>query len=369
MKIPYLDLRKDNERYRSAMHHALDSFLDANTYVLGQAMQQFEAEYAAYIGTGHAIGTSNATDSLKLILQGLKIGRGDEVVVPAHTCDATWLAVLAVGATPVGADSELRSHNIDPEAVREAITERTRAIIIVHMNGIPADLGRLAEFGYRQTLHVIEDNSQATGATFRGKRTGTFGVAAAHSFYPTKVLGAFGDGGAITTNEADLATTMKSLRFYGRLAQGSGSTAAHMPGHNMRLDEIQAHWLSLKMPDLDSAIAHRQQLATLYETMLEDVGDIDWPRPHPAASSACHIFSIRTAKRDRLKEYLERQGIGTAIHYARPAHKMPSLFAFQHGQFPNAEAIAAQSLSLPMGSSLSTQSVIQVAEAIKAFFA
>ena len=305
---------------------------------------------------------------MRLILQSLKIGRGDEVIVPAHTCDATWLAVLAVGATPVGADAELHSHNIDAEAVREAITERTRAIIVVHMNGIPADMARLAEFGFRQTLHLIEDNAQATGATFRGKRTGTFGIAAAHSFYPTKVLGAFGDAGAITTNDAKLAETVKSLRFYGRPTQGAGSSAAHIPGHNMRLDEIQAYWLSIKMPALEAAIAHRQHLSTLYETILEDVGDIEWPMPHLAASSASHIFSIRTSKRDRLKEFLERQGIGTAIHYALPAHKMPSLSAFQHLHFPNAKKIAAESLSLPLGTSLSTDSVVQVAEAIKSFF-
>lgn len=343
MQRPYLDLRTVNAPFLAGFEQDLAACIAENQYVLGKGVQAFEEAYAAYIGTEHCIGVGNATDALFLILTALGIGLGDDVLVQAHTCDATWVAIAATGARPVPVDVRYETLNLNPELLPAALTPQTRAVIVVHMNGAPAELAAIAAFCQAHNLPLIEDNAQATGATYRGRRTGSFGLAAAHSFYPTKPLGALGDGGAVTTHHPELADAIRALANYGKPV---GNLRERLLGYNSRLDDLQARFLLRKLPYVDEGIQDRAVRAEQYRKHLAGL-PVQMQELPEGATSAHHLFTILSEDRDLLRQELERMGIGTAIHYGHAPHQLAP-FGYPDEVAPVAARIARETLSLPL---------------------
>lgn len=313
MRTPFLDLRSINARHRTELHKALDRILDSGWLILGDNVAAFENEFAKYCEARHAIGVGNGLDALFLVLRAWNIGVGDEVLVPANTFIATWLAVSNSGATPVAVEPDPTTYNIDPAKLEAAITPRTRAIIAVHLFGQPADMDAIRAVAVRHGLKVLEDAAQAHGARYKGRRIGSLGDAAAFSFYPGKNLGALGDGGAITTDDDQLAEHLHALRNYG----SSIKYVHQIKGFNSRLDELQAAFLRVKLPQLDTDNARRSRIAAAYQEGLRESGLIltgvpAWSEP------VWHLFVVRTPDRDALQAHLARAGIGTLIHYPLP---------------------------------------------------
>jgi dTDP-4-amino-4,6-dideoxygalactose transaminase len=361
--IPFLDLHAINNRDRRAFHEALDRVLDNGWFILGAEVEQFEREFAHYCGARHAIGVANGLDALHLLLRAYGIGRGDEVIVPANTYIATWLAVTYAGATPVPVEPEERSYNIDPARIESAISPRTKAIIPVHLYGLPAEMDAIDRIAKRQGIKVIEDAAQSHGASFEGRRTGSLGDAAAFSFYPGKNLGALGDAGAITTNDDALADRLRALRNYGSRVKYQHE----MLGFNSRLDEVQAAFLRAKLSRLDADNERRTQIAQHYLASLHDVADITLPLVPDTVRPVWHLFVIRHAARDELSRRLKENGIGTMIHYPVAPHCQPAYryLDFASGSFPITERIHAEVLSLPMGPHLSDEQVEEVVRALR----
>ena len=343
MGRPYADLRLVNAPWLAGFEQDLADCLADNCYVLGPAVHRFEEAYGSYIGTEHCIGVGNATDALYLILRALEIGPGHQVLVQAHTCDATWMAIAASGATPVAVDVRLETLNMNPDLLPGLLTPATRAVVCVHMNGSPCELDALLTFCKQHRLPLIEDNAQATGATYKGRRTGSFGLAAAHSFYPTKPLGALGDGGAITTGDPHLAATIRSLANYGKPAMPG---AARLAGINSRLDDLQARFLLRKLPFVDEMAAERAAQAACYGRALAGL-PVVLQKVLPEATSAHHLFTVLHPAREALRAALAEQGVGTAIHYAQAPHQLPP-FAYTDDVAPVAARIARETLSLPL---------------------
>ena len=349
MNIPFLELKPTYLELKDELDDAYRRVMDSGWYLLGEELEAFEMEYAEYCEAKYCIGVGNGLDALHLILRAMDIGQGDEVIVPAHTFIATWLAVSHVGATPVPVDVEPDSFNLDPKLIEAAITARCRAIIPVHLYGQPARMDRILEIAKKHKLKVIEDAAQAHGARFEGKRVGCIGDAAAFSFYPGKNLGALGDGGAITTDDADLANKVKMLRNY-----GSPEKYVHEQlGFNSRLDEIQAAVLNVKLMALDGWNKHRHQLAHFYSENLSQ-GSLVVPKVFPCSEPVWHLYVVRSRERKTLQEKLHASDIGSLIHYPIPPHKQ-QVYAHQysHLSFPVAEKLAEEVLSLPMGPHLS----------------
>ncbi len=343
MARPYADLRLVNAPWLAGFEQDLAACLADNCYVLGPGVQRFEEAYGAYIGTEHCVGVGNGTDALYLILRALEIGPGHQVLVQAHTCDATWMAIAATGATPIPVDVRLDTLNLNPDLLAGLVTPATRAVVCVHMNGSPCELEAIAAFCQAHHLPLIEDNAQATGATYRGRRTGSFGLAAAHSFYPTKPLGALGDGGAVTTGDAQLADTIRSLANYGKpVAPG----APRLAGINSRLDDLQARFLLRKLPFVDELIADRAAQAERYARQLEGL-PVVLQQVLPEATSAHHLFTILHPEREALRAALADAGVGTAVHYAQAPHQLPP-FGYADHAAPVAARIARETLSLPL---------------------
>jgi dTDP-4-amino-4,6-dideoxygalactose transaminase len=307
---------------------------------------------------------ANGLDALHLILRGYGIGAGDEVIVPANTFIATWLAVSLVGARIVPVEPDDSSWNIDPKRIEEAITPRTRAIMPVHLYGVPADMDAIRDIAQRHHLRVIEDAAQAHGARYRGLRAGSLGDAAGFSFYPGKNLGALGDGGAITTNDDELAERLRKLRNYGSSIKYQHDVA----GVNSRLDEIQSAVLRVKLQHLDEDNARRAAVANRYREALADA-PVELVRVPDEAQSVWHLFVVRTPQRDALREYLTSRGIGTQIHYPVPCHRQEAFADQAWPALPVTERLQSQILSLPMAPYLSVDDVAYVAAQVKAFFA
>lgn len=335
-------------------------------YILGKRLLQFEKEYAGYHSVKHSIGVGNGLDALVLSLRALEIGIGDEVIVPANSFIATMLAVTQVGATPILAEPDFRSFNIGVEEIERKITSKTKAIIPVHLYGLPCEMDAILALADKQHLHVIEDNAQAHGATYKNKKTGSFGIVNATSFYPVKPLGAYGDGGAITTSDAELYKKIRLLRNYGSAEKYYYETV----GVNSRLDEIQAGILSIKLTYLENWNEERIQLAAIYASLLKDVNEIVLPESPTDCKHVYHQYVIQTKDRDALQTHLQKQNIETGIHYPVPAHlqKAYNFLNLKKGSLPVTEKLSDTILSLPIYTGMQKSDVEYVCDVIRKFY-
>lgn len=357
MTISFLDLKGPHDELRLELIAAFERVMNSGWYIHGTECKQFEQEFAQYCQAKHCIGVGNGLDALHLILRAYGIGAGDEVIVPSNTYIATWLAASYAGATPVPVEPDERTYNINPELIEAAITPRTKAIMVVHLYGQPADMDAINDIAKKHQLKVIEDAAQAHGARYKGRRVGSLGDAAGFSFYPGKNLGAIGDGGAVTTNDPELADKVRVLGNYGSQIKYHNE----VKGYNSRLDELQAAFLRAKLPVLDAWNARRHAVATQYLSQLDATALVlphvpDWAEP------VWHLFVVRSQQRDALQKQLGAAGIGTMIHYPIPPHLQPAYaeLCYAPGDFPVAEAIHREVLSLPMGPHLGTVNVTKV---------
>jgi dTDP-4-amino-4,6-dideoxygalactose transaminase len=346
---------------------AIQRVLRGGRYLLGPETEAFEAEFAAYIGAAHCLGASSGTEALHLVLRALGMGAGDEVITVSHTAVATVAAIDLCGARPVLVDIEPDGLQLGPAALEPALTARTRAVVLVHLYGQPADIGAVASFCSRRGLRLIEDCAQAHGAFYGDKRVGGCGDAAAFSFYPTKNLGAIGDGGAVVTNDPAIAATVRALRQYGWREQRYVSAE---PGWNARLDELQAAILRVKLRALDADNARRRAVAGVYAEILAEVHGLTLPAEFPGRPSVYHQYVVRCAGRDALAEHLRAANIQTLVHYPVPVHRQPAYAArdLAIGAMTETERAAREVLSLPMYPELELEDVRLVAQEIKAFF-
>ena len=365
MKIPFLDLKAPYKELKEELDSAYSRVMDAGWFVLGEEVDAFEQEFASYCKAKYCISLGNGLDALHLILRAYNIGAGHEVIIPANTYIATWLAVSYAGATVVPLEPDIHTYNLDPRRIESAITERTRAIMPVHLYGQPAKMDAILEIARKYKLKVIEDAAQAHGAFFYGRPAGTLGDAAAWSFYPGKNLGAMGDGGAVTTNDSDLAEKIRMLRNYGSRVKYYNE----VKGYNSRLDSLQAAFLRVKLRHLDEWNRRRQNIARQYLDGLMELSDIIAPVVLDGVEPSWHLFVIRHARRDALQNHLKQAGIDTLIHYPVPPHlsEAYSDLGSRAGDYPITEEIAQTILSLPMGPHLAQESVETVVDELKSF--
>lgn len=360
MKIPFVELTTQHKQLRNQINDVIQGVLDRGDFILGQDVSKLEEEFAAYCGTKYAIGVDSGLSALELSLRAFGVGPGHEVIVPAHTFTATAAAVTFTGATPVFVDVDPETWNIDVDKVEDAITSQTKAIVPVHLYGLPADMHMILGIAEKYNLVVVEDACQAHGAMYKGYRTGSFGNAAGFSFYPTKNLGACGDGGMITTNDAKAAETMRALRNCGQRIKN----VHELHPFNHRLDNLQAAILRVKLNYLDDWIASRRRLAALYSDLLK--GHVETPSEPPGYQHVYHLYVIRSQNRDTLQSHLKERGIGTAIHYPTPVHLQPFYADGKNrrGQIPIAEKLCNEILSLPMFPEMTVEQVEVVASEI-----
>ncbi len=365
MTVPFLDLKAPYLELKSELDAAYRRVMESGWYILGEEVEAFEREFAEYCGVKHCIGVGNGLEALHLILRAYDIGPGDEVIVPANTYIATWLAISYTGATPVPVEPDARTYNLDPRLVERAITVKTRAIMPVHLYGQPAEMDPIVAIGRRHGLKVIEDAAQAHAATYRGRSAGALADAAGWSFYPGKNLGALGDAGAVTTDDAALADRIWVLRNYGSRTKYFNE----VKGFNSRLDPLQAAFLRAKLPHLAEWNARRQRIVAEYLENLEGVKDLTLPFVPDGMDPSWHLFVITHPRRDQLQQHLTRAGVGTLIHYPVPPH-LSEAYAeagFRAGAFPITERLAQTVLSLPLGPHLRPEQLQEVIAAIKSF--
>lgn len=365
MKVPFLDLGAAYLELEAESDAATQRVMRSGHYILGPEVAAFESEFAAYCEARHCIGVGNGLDALHLILRAMEIGPGDEVIVPTNTYIATWLAVSYAGATPVPVEPAEKTFNIDPERIEAAITPRTRAVIAAHLYGQPADMDPINELAGKYGVTVIEDAAQAHGARYKGRKVGSLGDAAGFSFYPGKNLGALGDGGAVVTNNENLAGRLRVLRNYGSREKYFNESK----GFNSRLDEMQAAVLRIKLARLDEWNDRRKKLALQYRESLEGIADLTLPVVPEYADPVWHLFAIRHPERDRLQRFLGDAGVGTIIHYPVPPHLQAAYaeLGFSTGSFPLAEQMAETLLSLPMGPHLPDRQAEYIVSQLSAF--
>jgi dTDP-4-amino-4,6-dideoxygalactose transaminase len=361
MHVPFVDLQAHHAAIRAEVDRAVRAVLDRGDFILGGEVERFEAEYAAFIGTRHAIGVGTGLAAIELALRAFGVTTGDEVITPANTFIATVLAIMGVGAIPVFVDMDPATYAIDARAIDAAVTSRTRAIVPVHLYGQPVDLDAVMAVAHRHNLLVIEDAAQAHGARYKGRRAGSVGHAAAFSFYPSKNLGAIGDGGMITTNDDVVAEKIRLLHNYGQRVKYHHSIA----GTNSRLDTVQAAVLRIKLPRLDAGNAARRRHADAYGARLG--GNVRTPRVAADVEHVYHLYVIETDHRDAVQQQLKSRQIDTGIHYPVPAHLQEACasLGYKAGAFPATEAAAARLLSLPMYPELSEQQIEYVADALR----
>jgi len=365
MRVPFLDLKSTYVELKDELDAAYHRVMDSGWYILSEEVTAFEAEFAAYLGVRHCVGVGNGLEALHLILRAYDIGAGEEVIVPANTYIATWLAVSYAGAVPVPVEPDPSTRNIDPANIEAAISPRTRAIIPVHLYGMPADMDPIREIASRYNLKIIEDAAQAHGAGYKGRKAGALGDAAGWSFYPGKNLGAFGDGGAVTTNEDELADRVRTLRNYGSRMKYFNE----VKGFNSRLDPLQAAFLRVKLKYLDAWNARRASLAREYYEQLKDIPELELPNVPEWADPCWHLFVIRHPRRNALQKHLQEHQVDTLIHYPIPPHRSEAYqdAQFAQGSFPISEALADTVLSLPLGPHLSKTEQKQVVDAVLCF--
>jgi len=361
-KVIFLDLKTPHIELREELEAAFDRTLNSGWYIQGNELKQFEKEFAEYCQVEHCIGVGNGLDALHLILRAYDIGEGDEVIVPSNTYIATWLAASYAGATPIPVEPDERTYNIDPARIEAAITSRTKAVIAVHLYGQPADMDAINIIARKHNLKVIEDAAQAHGARYKGKRVGSLGDAAGFSFYPGKNLGAIGDGGAVTTNDAELAQKIRVLGNYGSQIKYHNE----VKGYNSRLDELQAAFLREKLQKLDEWNERRKVIAAEYLRKMEGCNLI-LPFVPEWADPVWHLFVIRSQQRGGLQKQLSDAGIFTMIHYPIPPHLQAaySEIGYKQGDYPVAEVIHNEVLSLPIGPHLNEAGELAVIAALK----
>lgn len=356
--VPFLDVGAGYRELKSELDEAYARVMESGWYVLGTEVEEFEKEWAAYCGVRRCVAVGNGLEALHLILRALEIGSGDEVIVPSNTYIATWLAVTYAGATPIPVEPDERTFNLDPARVEEAITPRTKAILPVHLYGFAADMDPILEIAARYDLKVIEDAAQAHGATYKNARCGSLGDAAGFSFYPGKNLGAFGDGGAVTTNDPELAEKLVVLRNYGSRRKYENE----VPGFNSRLDPLQAAFLRVKIPHLDEWNRRRRTIAAFYHEHLRGLEGLELPDSaasigEPATDPVWHVFPVRHTSRDDLLLALGKNGIGALVHYPIPPHLSGAYreLGCREGSYPIAERLSRTVLSIPIGPHLTSE--------------
>ncbi len=367
MRVPAFDLTRQYSGLSSELEDAVLSVLRSGRYVLGPVVEEFEAAFARYCGVEHCVGVASGTDALVISLRAVGVGPGDEVIVPAFTFFATAEAVANVGATPVFADVDPETMCITADEVERRLSPKTKAVVPVHLFGHPAPVDEIGDVISGRGVALVEDAAQAAGSSLSGRRAGSFGVAAAFSFYPTKNLGAAGDGGAITTQSDDVARLARMLRCHGEAERYRNE----MLGYNSRLDALQAAVLLVKLRHLDEFNRRRRENASLYKRLLADVEQISLPLEAEGAFHTYHQFTIRVldGRRDELAEYLRRRGVGTAIYYPVPLHRLPPFQSLCGTcDLPNADMLARQVLSLPIFPELEPEEIEYVALAIRDFF-
>lgn len=359
--IKFLDLQKITQKYSDEIHEAVNRVVDSGWYLQGKENEKFEADYAQYTGTKHAIGCANGLDALIWIFRAyVEMGvmkPEDEVIVPANTYIASILAISENGLKPVLVEPSIETYQIDDSKIEAAITERTKAILIVHLYGQCAYTNKIGELCKKYNLKLVEDNAQAHGCKFNGQKTGSLGDAAGHSFYPGKNLGAFGDAGAVTTDDEELAKVVRAVANY-------GSTQKYVfkyCGRNSRLDEIQAAVLDVKLKHLDEDVEFRKQVARYYIEHITHP-DVVTPIVKDWDAHVFHIFTIRCKKRDELQKYLADNGVQTIIHYPIPPHKQECYEEWNRFSFPITEQIHDEELSLPMSPVMTEEEVKTVVE-------
>ena len=364
MKIPFVTFKPLEKELDKEIREAFDRVYTRSWYIDGEEDAKFERAFSEYCNTEYCVGTGNGLDALFLSLKALGVGKEDEVIVPSNTYIATALAVSYVGATPIFVEPDIKTFNIDPNKIELAITEKTKAIMPVHLYGQPCDMDPIMSIAHKYNLLVVEDCAQAHGALYKGKRIGSFGDAAGFSFYPGKNLGALGDAGASVTNNEKLAEKIRALGNY-----GSDYKYHHiMQGNNSRLDEIQAAFLAVKLPYLDKVNEERRRIATEYLEKIENP-EIVLPYVPDYATPVWHIFGIRCKRRDELESFLNGAGIGTNKHYPIPMHlqKCYQNMRFKKGDFPIAEEISATELSIPMYYGMTDEEIQYIIDKINEF--
>ncbi|MBE9181918.1 DegT/DnrJ/EryC1/StrS family aminotransferase [Oculatella sp. LEGE 06141] len=361
MKVPFLNLKTSYLELQPELDAAYQRVMKSGWYVLGQEVEAFEAEFAAYCGTQYCVGVGNGLEALHLILRAMDIGSGDEVIVPANTYIATWLAVSHAGAMPVPVEPDEHTYNIDPQRIEAAITPNTKAILAVHLYGQPADMDTINDIANRHQLKVIEDAAQAHGARYKGRRVGSLGDASGFSFYPGKNLGALGDGGAVTTNDSDLAHNIRLLSNYGSRVK----YANEMKGFNSRLDELQAAFLREKLTRLDEWNSRRTRIANQYLKILSNSVDLTLPFVPAWADPVWHLFVVRYANRSGLMHHLHQAGIDTLVHYPVPPHLSDAYTELHLSRLPIAEQLAQSVLSLPISPHMTDAEGMSVIHAVQ----
>lgn len=362
MKVPFASFEPMHNELKDGLDKAFHTVMERSYFIQGKECEQFEKEFAEYCESKYCIGVANGLDALYLVLKAYGIGLGDEVIVPSNTFIATALAVSYTGATPVFVEPELKTYNIDPNRIEDAITERTKAIMPVHLQGRPADMDPIMEIADKYQLKVIEDAAQAHGVLYKGKKVGSLGHAAGFSFYPGKNLGALGDGGAVVTNDKELADKVRALGNY-----GSDYKYHHIyKGTNSRLDEMQAAFLRVKLPELDKWNADRRRIAQKYFDGIDNPIISLPPKADDTFAHIYHVFVIRCEKRDELEKYLADNGIGTVKHYPIPMHMQECYkdLGIKEGTLPTAEEISRTVLSIPMYYGMSDEEIDYVIEKI-----
>ena len=364
MAIPFVDLQAQHETLQADINGAVTDMMRRAQFILGPEEELFEEEFASYCGARHCVGVSSGTEALHLALRAAGVGPGDEVITAANTFVATGFAISYTGATPVFVDADPTDYNIDVSQIRDAITVRTKAIAPVHLYGQPARLDAITRLADEYGLRVIQDACQAHGAAFQGELLGAFGDAACYSFYPSKNLGAYGDGGAVVTDDPELAEQLRLLRNYGQRAKNDFT----MLGYNSRLDTLQAAILLIKLRRLDAWNDRRREIAQMYDTLLADSA-VTTPAANADSRHVYHLYVVQHDERDRLAEHLAQQGVSCGIHYPTPLPHIPLFHAA--GQTPAGVPVASRLtqriLSLPMYPEMTNEQVHQVAEAINAF--
>ncbi|GMN99937.1 DegT/DnrJ/EryC1/StrS family aminotransferase [Parageobacillus thermoglucosidasius] len=362
--IPFLDLRAVNAQYQKEIQEAINRTINSGWYILGDEVKNFEMEFAEYCGVKHAIGVANGLDALTLILKACGIGQGDEVIVPSNTFIASILAISASGATPILVEPDIRTYNINPKKIEEKITEKTKAIIVVHLYGQVANMNAIKAIATKYNLKIIEDAAQAHGAVYGDKRAGSLGDAAGFSFYPSKNLGALGDGGAITTNDDELAEKLRALRNYGSHEKYKNL----FKGVNSRLDEIQAAILRVKLKYLDKDNEKRRQIAEYYLNHIKNEKVIlPIIENGNRLSHVWHLFVVRVENRERFQKYLKENGIQTSIHYPIPPHKQKAYEEWNHCSFSISEKIHKTVISLPISPVLAFEHVKKIVKIINEY--
>lgn len=360
--IPFLDLKEINNRFQKEFSDALQKVLQNGQLICGEELSKFENEFASYCNTQYCIGVGNGLEALKLTLLACDIGPGDEVIVPTNTFIATWFAVSAVGATPIPVEPFDDTFNLNPNLIAEKITLKTKAIIVVHLYGQPAQMSNIIKIADEKNILVIEDAAQAHGANFNGIKAGNLGIAAAFSFYPGKNLGALGDGGAVTTNNTQIYKKIMYLRNY-----GSSTKYSHeYLGENSRLDELQAAFLRIKLKHLDNDNARRLEIAKFYTDEIK-YEEILMPKIDAECHSAWHLYVIRSKFRNKIQHELLKNNVNTMIHYPKPPHlqKAYAYLGNSVGDFPISEKLSKEVLSLPIYPTLKDAQIEEIAKTLK----